>query len=129
MRLTPPTDSAAARAIMDEAIGAAEREIVGVKGSYVVTGDRPYVEKDANAPLLLALEKVCKEESGGVDVGIFTGYTDTAVIAGTLHNPNCMSYGPGSLKLAHKPNEYVPVADIERCERVLTRLMSQFAFF
>ena len=129
MRLTPPTDSAAAQAIMDEAIGVAEREIAGVKGSYVVTGDRPYVEKDPNAPLLLALENVCKEETGSAQVGIFTGYTDTAVIAGILHNPNCMSYGPGSLKLAHKPNEYVPFEDIARCERVLTKMMVRFAFF
>ena len=43
----------------------------------------------------------------------FPGYTDTAVIAGTLHNRNCLSYGPGSLKLAHKPDEYVKVEDIQ----------------
>lgn len=49
-------------------------------------------------------------------VGFFTGYTDTAVIAGKTGNNNCMSYGPGSLALAHKPNEYVPHADIVRCE-------------
>ena len=33
-----------------------------------------------------------------------------------------MSYGPGSLALAHKPNEYVPHADIVRCQRVLIAL-------
>ena len=35
---------------------------------------------------------------------------------------NCMSYGPGSLALAHKPNEYVPHADIVRCQQVLIAL-------
>lgn len=55
-------------------------------------------------------------------VGFFTGYTDTAVIAGKTGNRNCMSYGPGSLALAHKPNEYVPYADIVRCQRVLIAL-------
>ena len=33
-----------------------------------------------------------------------------------------MSYGPGSLALAHKPNEYVPRADINRCQQVLIAL-------
>ena len=33
-------------------------------------------------------------------VGFFTGYTDTAVIAGKTGNNNCMSYSPGALALA-----------------------------
>lgn len=45
MRLVPPTDTAAAKAIVDRAIRKAEEEIPGVKGSYIITGDRPYVEK------------------------------------------------------------------------------------
>ncbi len=48
---------------------------------------------------------------------------DTAVIAGTCSNHNCMSYGPGSLALAHKPNEWVPRDDIQRVEAVLTDLL------
>lgn len=55
-------------------------------------------------------------------VGFFTGYTDTAVNAGKTSNRNCMSYGPGSLALAHKSNEYVPRADIVRCQNVLIAL-------
>ena len=51
-------------------------------------------------------------------VSFFTGYTDTAVIAGKTGNRNCMSYGPSSLALAHKSNEYVPHTDIVRCQKV-----------
>jgi len=40
-----------------------------------------------------------------------------------------MSYGPGSLELAHKPNEYVPYEDVCRCRRVLTELARQETFF
>ena len=104
MRLVPPTDTAAAKAIVDRAIRKAEEEIPGVKGSYIITGDRPYV------------------------VGSFNGYTDTAVIAGTLMNHNCMSYGPGSLELAHKPNEYVPYEDVCRVEKVLSVLAENVLF-
>jgi succinyl-diaminopimelate desuccinylase len=53
----------------------------------------------------------------------FTGYTDTAVIAGKLHNTECMSYGPGSLQYAHKPDEFVEIRDIIRCEKVINHLV------
>ena len=130
MRLVPPTDTAAARNIVEEAVKAAEAEIAGVRGSYRITGDRPYVEKDSSSPLLASLKSVCDRVTGAdTHVGSFNGYTDTAVIAGTLGSHNCMSYGPGSLELAHKPNEYVPYGDVCRCRRVLTELARQEAFF
>ena len=56
-------------------------------------------------------------------VGFFTGCTDTAVIAGKMGNRNCMSYGPGSLVLTHKPNEPGAHADIVRCQNVLIALV------
>lgn len=55
-------------------------------------------------------------------VDFFPGYTDTAVIAATTGNRNCMSYGPGDLFYAHKPDEFVELDDITRCTRVMTRL-------
>lgn len=123
MRLVPPTGSAEARAMVEGAIASAERAVPGTHGSYRVTGDRPAVERDPGSPLLAALCEAVEEACGEpARVGFFTGYTDTAVIAGTCANRNCMSYGPGSLALAHKPNEYVPRADVERVERVLTQL-------
>ena len=47
---------------------------------------------------------------------------DTAVIAGILRNPNCMSYGPGNLECAHQPDEWVEITDILRCEQVYRQL-------
>ena len=123
MRLTPPTDTAAATHMVEQAIAAAEAAVPGCHGSYTVTGDRPAIERDPGSPLLAAL-KHAADDVTDVDttVGFFTGYTDTAVIAGKTGNRNCMSYGPGSLALAHKPNEYVPHADIVRCQQVLVAL-------
>lgn len=129
MRLVPPTDTACAKRIIEEAIRKAEEEIKGVKGSYKITGDRPYVEKDENSPLLSALKAACREATGAEPVvSAFNGYTDTAVIAGRLGNHNCMSYGPGSLELAHKPNEYVPYEDVCRCRSVLCSLAKRALF-
>jgi len=74
------------------------------------------------SPALAAILAAAAAEGHPAEVGAFTGYTDTAVIAGTCGNRNCMSYGPGSLALAHKPNEHVPREDVLRVQRVLTRL-------
>ena len=123
MRLTPPTDTAAATRMVEQAITAAEAAVPGCYGSYTVTGDRPAIERDPGSPLLAALQRAADDVTGAnTAVGFFTGYTDTAVIAGKTGNRNCMSYGPGSLALAHKPNEYVPHADIVRCQQVLVAL-------
>ena len=123
MRLTPPTDTAAATRMVEQAIAVAEAAVPGCHGSYTVTGDRPAIERDPNSPLLAALKRAADDVTDAdTTVGFFTGYTDTAVIAGKTGNRSCMSYGPGSLALAHKPNEYVPHADIVRCQQVLIAL-------
>ena len=123
MRLVPPCDTQAATKIVEDAITAAENEVEGCHGSFIITGDRPAIERDPASPLLAELLESTADVTGtSAEVGIFTGYTDTAVIAGTCQNHNCMSYGPGSLALAHKPNEYVPHEDVRRAQAVLTRL-------
>lgn len=154
MRLVPPTTTHDAKHIVQKAIDTASQHVPGTHGAYVITGDRPFVERDANSGLLKALQGVCRDivdkpvisrNAVGVDVnnmgattnknsskttqvGIFTGYTDTAVIASTCNNRNCMSYGPGNLALAHKPNEWVHKDDVERSEKVLSVLARRVCF-
>jgi succinyl-diaminopimelate desuccinylase len=124
MRLVPPATTAWATEEIEEAITAAESEVPGCHGEYEITGDRPAIERDPSSPLLAALLKATEETCGSpAEIGIFTGYTDTAVIAGKTGNPNCMSYGPGSLALAHKPNEYVAHEDVTRVQAVLNQLV------
>lgn len=129
MRLVPPVDTHTASAILDTSIADAQIAVPGITASYEVTGDRPYVEKNEASPLLASMKKACLAITGEEPIiGPFPGYTDTAVIAGTLNNCNCMSYGPGSLELAHKPDESVPIADILRCEQVLCTLVEDTVF-
>ncbi|MDO4849631.1 MAG: M20 family metallopeptidase [Coriobacteriia bacterium] len=122
MRLVPPASTAAARAAVEAAVRTAEERVPGARGSYEVTGDRPPIERDPASPAVAALLAAAAAEGHPAEVGTFTGYTDTAVVAGTCGNRNCMSYGPGSLALAHKPNEHVPLADVMRVQKVLARL-------
>ena len=61
MRLSPPTGSKQAEEILRRGIAAAESAVPGVSGSYQVTGDRPYVERNEDSPLLHALRKACRK--------------------------------------------------------------------
>lgn len=122
LRLAPPLDTEKCTELITQALQNAEKKVPGVQTSYLITGDRPYIERDPSSPLLSALQKTCLSLSYPTEIGIFPGYTDTAVIAGILHNHNCMSYGPGNLECAHQPDEYVETADILRCEQVYRNL-------
>lgn len=124
MRLVPPLTTEKTSKIVEKAIQSAVKEVPGVTASYTLTGDRPPIEKDPASPLLANLKKACfNVTSCETDVTCFTGYTDTAVIAGQLNNHNCMSYGPGSLEAAHQPDEWVAIDDILRCEKVYRELI------
>lgn len=109
MRLTPPTDTAAATRMVEQTIAVAEAAVPGCHGSYTVTGDRPAIERDPNSPLLAALKRAADDVTDAdTTVGFFTGYTDTAVIASKTGNRNCMSYGPGRSRSRTSPTNMCP---------------------
>lgn len=123
MRLVPPATTELAQKLVAKALDEASQAVPGTQGSFTVTGDRAPVERDPDSRLLASLEAASKEATGAAaPIDIFTGYTDTAVMAAATGNLEFLSYGPGSLEVAHKPNEHVPVADLVRVRRVLSQL-------
>lgn len=127
MRLVPPMESSQVLEITDRLLRDIEKEMAGIAVRYDVTGNRPCIER-SSSKLLKAVEEACLETTGKLpQIGAFSGYTDTAVIAGLCGNKEFLSYGPGNLNMAHKPDEYVVIADIKRCEKVLLALMEKTA--
>lgn len=125
MRLVPPATTASVCALCEKAISEVEEAVPGCTGSLACTGDRPPLETHPDSPLLAALGAAILRTTGKKpERSIFTGYTDSAVVAGMCGNPNCMSYGPGPLELAHKPDEYVPTEDLARVRAVLSELLA-----
>ena len=61
MRLTPPTDTAAADQHGRAGTATAEAAVPGCHGSFAVTGDRPAIERDPNSPLLAALKRTADD--------------------------------------------------------------------
>ncbi len=125
-RLAPPTTREEILELLEEACFYGKMFVPGIRMEYKITGDRPYVEANPESGLLHHLKKAVKEVTGESKEPVaFPGYTDTAVIAGRTGNGNCLSYGPGNLKYAHKPDEFVEIADIRRCEAVLISLIKE----
>ena len=103
--------------------------VPGTDVTYTVTGDRPPVERDPESGLVSALERAAEQVTGAAaPIDVFTGYTDTAVCAGLNGNREIASYGPGSLEVAHKPDEHVPVQDLQRVAAVFKRLVLDVCF-
>jgi succinyl-diaminopimelate desuccinylase len=123
MRLVPPTTNAQSIALVEAAIAEGTARVPGTSCEYSIIAQRPAIEKDDASFLLGRLKQAVETVTGeAAPIDFFPGYTDTAVVAAVTGNRNCMSYGPGNLALAHKPNEYVPCADIVRAVKVLTEL-------
>ena len=123
-RLAPPATREEVLELLEEACIYGKMFVPGLQMEYKITGDRPFVETNPESGLLQTLQRAVKEVTGEwKEPTVFPGYTDTAVIAGKTGNGNCISYGPGNLKYAHKPDEFVEIKDILRCEEVLRRLV------
>ena len=60
-----------------------------------------------------------QSESVGVAFGTDGGYLSQA-------NYDCVLCGPGSIEVAHKPNEYVPIAEVQRCSEIIGDAISHF---
>ena len=79
-------------------------------------------------PMLLAEDHdlyraVC--ELHGQDETVSASY---ATDAGWLQEGgfDCLLYGPGNIGVAHKPNEWVPIAELEQCSKDLESLVRRF---
>ncbi len=124
MRIVPPYTIEDMAGILRKGAEDAAGEIPGLSCSVEIRGDRPSVPHHEDGELLrrvrAAVKKVTNQEA---IVTSFPGYTDTAVVAGRTGNPNTLSYGPGSLEQAHKPDEYVEISEIERCYKVYEEIL------
>jgi acetylornithine deacetylase len=38
----------------------------------------------------------------------------------------CVIFGPGAIEVAHRPNEFIPIEELEACDAALGRLVERF---
>lgn len=74
----------------------------------------------ADAPIVRALENAMRGEGETVRHEGMSAWTDAAILNDAGIPAIC--YGPGDISLAHADEEWVPLDEVERATRVLTRL-------
>ena len=77
-----------------------------------------------DAPIVKALESALGESEEPVRVEGMSAWTDAALLNAAGIPAIC--FGPGDIALAHSAEEWVPVDEIERATKVLTRLAVQW---
>lgn len=126
MRLSPPYDFEKGREILEHSAKRAAERIPGVSSEIIPCGYRPAVPHHPDSELLSLLQSSIREYTGEeAVVSPFPGYTDSAVVASLCGNQNTLSYGPGSLAQAHRPDEYVELSELFRCEAVFRILLGK----
>lgn len=78
----------------------------------------------ADAPIVRALERAMQGEGESIVHEGMSAWTDAAILNDGGIPAIC--YGPGDIMLAHADEEYVPLDEVERCTRVLTRLATSW---
>jgi len=119
VRLLPGVDATEVTERIREAICGA----VGESGWTLLHGNvSPPLEVATDAPIHVGL---CNHL--GVDTA---GSTDFSSDGGTLANLgfDCLLYGPGSIEVAHRPNEFLPRSEFERAGAVVDQLLQDFCF-
>lgn len=125
MRLAPPLTPAKAIADIDHIFSKIKEKIPGIESRYHIITQKPFIEMNPDSPLLHALKEVVYDLTGKLpDTEVFTGYTDTAVVAAVTGNRNTMSYGPKGSTL-HIANEWVDCASVLEVCAVSRRLARQ----
>ena len=76
-------------------------------------------ETPADAPLVRALEELTGQTAGTVAFG-----TEAPQLAEL--GADAVVFGPGDIRVAHRTGEFVPVAELRECVRVLRRTVERF---
>ncbi len=128
MRLAPPLTSEGSLELVDEAIKEACEKVPGLKGSYEVIAKRPYILHNDESVLLKNLQECIKEVTGNyAETEVFTGYTDTGVIAAETGNTEGMSYGPAGMNY-HQTNEYVDLDSVLEVYEVSKKIVYRMGY-
>jgi len=100
------------------------RDVIGIVCDLPWTleelGDNPTMLTPENSPVNLWLcEYIGQEGSIGVSYGTDGGYLSRGGF-------ECVLYGPGDIAVAHKPDEYVPIAEMNTCAQTIDVAIEYF---
>jgi acetylornithine deacetylase len=116
-RVLPGMDSAELGERLRRTLAAA---LAPEEHTFELTGDSPPLLTREEAPVYRALcELTGQSGGGGVSYATDAGWLQRLGL-------DCVVWGPGSIEVAHRPDEFVPAADLERAADPLGGLIDRF---
>ena len=87
----------------------------------MVVNDSPPMLLDDEAAIATAMKDLSgRNEDFGVSFA-----SDAGVLQRDLEM-RCILFGPGTIEVAHRPDEHVPIAEFERCADILAKLVNRW---
>lgn len=94
--------------------------LANIPFDLTITSESPPMALDAGADHYRALLEASGEGAGhGVSFATDAGWLQSLGLA-------CVIWGPGSIAVAHRPNEFLPVAEFVRAGAVVDRMIGRF---
>jgi len=88
--------------------------------------ERPPLETNATEPIVQELQRIIPEVSKiNAEVVGVPYWTDGAILAHSGSIPTCI-FGPGDIRVAHSPDEYVDVEDVLRAGEIYGNVAQRF---
>jgi len=117
VRVLPGTDIAAIR---EHPEGVLTEALSDTSFQFECTSESPALHLDPEAEILQAVRREAKAD--GPDSVSY------ATDAGWLQHANldCVVFGPGSITMAHKPNESLPIREFIAASAILERIIERF---
>ena len=84
-----------------------------------VTGESPALALDERADLFQAVRRLSRHDTHGVSFATDGGWLQRLGL-------ECVVFGPGSIAVAHQPNEWVPAAELIGAREVVEQLVDRF---
>jgi acetylornithine deacetylase/succinyl-diaminopimelate desuccinylase family protein len=113
-RVVPGEDVADATGEIEALVDRLRARDPGFRGSLVLQNIAPAMEIAPTQPVVMAIRRAAAEVTG-TDPGVhgWTATADSNILVNDLGIPTVI-FGPGSIhEVAHKPNEYISIADLK----------------
>jgi LysW-gamma-L-lysine carboxypeptidase len=91
-----------------------------------ITINSPAYRTDKRSPLVAAFMASIRGIGGTPRIKVKTGTSDMNIV-GPVWDCPILAYGPGDSLLDHKPNEHVPLDDLDRATAILTAAIERVA--
>ncbi len=116
VRALPGMDSQALAARIRQAVQSAQ---TNADVTFELLNDSPPFELDESAPIYKAVcGLVDQRETYGVNYASDAGHLARMGV-------DCVLFGPGSIDVAHRPNEFIPIDEFQRAKGLLRSLVQQ----